>query len=612
MVALLALLTFGGEPADGATLAQRCASNKTKETCRKAACKLRCHATAAQRGTATDPFCLARCEGVFNSRFSRIESRGGCATLNDRAAIEAKVDAFVDDVSVELTGSPTGSLLTTTAARRCGASKVRATGRKDCAKLRCHARAKLRGTSVDPFCLQRAEAAFTRAFNLAESRGGCATTNDRAAIEAKVDAFVEDVAIELPSTVGSTTTTNPATTTTVVSTTSTLITLPTLPSTTTFTLPMITTTTLFGVTTTTVPTCAPIVTGQPISNTYQLLGIAGPRICHTNSSANKFGPCSSDLDCGGTLSGCTQTPWVSADGITLPFPVGINTTFTVSSAGSFPACNHVACVNCGNPSAVCPGVDNGCNGNGSCLGGGTPGSTGRTCCDQPNFTAPSFLIAALGACSRIDQKACGLGEVNTSNPQTGDNEVIKEGDTSDPGPDCIYDAGDPTQPCNTGAGGAGADTKGKIVRTIGDGSADPAGIHFRFVTPMLSTTWAADGQGCPTNATFDAGETLLTQLVLQAEPSSAGASARYVDMDADSCSFAGSGFSGPGPVDASAAATPQPYNGSSGPTNVAVGFALSGSFPLFDIGFVAVIPNGAATVQTSQSCSCTPVTGCPE
>src|SRR5207249_7930657 len=32
-------------------------------------------------------------------------------------------------------------------------------------------------------------------------------------------------------------------------------------------------------------TCEPIVAGQPIPNTYQLLGVPGPKICLTNSSS---------------------------------------------------------------------------------------------------------------------------------------------------------------------------------------------------------------------------------------------------------------------------------------------------------------------------------------
>jgi hypothetical protein len=41
--------------------------------------------------------------------------------------------------------------------------------------------------------------------------------------------------------------------------------------------------------------------------------------------------------------------------------------------------------------------------------------------------------------------------------------------------------------------------------------------------------------------------------------------------------------------------------------------ALSGSAPLNDIGFVAIVPNGAPTVVTpTQSCTCNATPGCPE
>jgi hypothetical protein len=256
MIVAILGLAFLVATADAATPAQRCAAGKTRETCRKSSCKLRCQARAAQRGTAADPFCLANCEGRYSARFDRIESRGGCATTNDKAAIEAKVDAFVDDVAVEVTGSPAGALLTTTAARRCAAAKIRAVAQKNCDKLRCHAQSKVRGTAPAPTCLSRAEARFNQRFNRAEARGGCATINDRAVLEAKVDAYVADVATELPTgvvtTTTATTTTGPSTSTSGAPTTSTLITLPT-----TSTLIVITTTTISIPGSTTTTTCCP-------------------------------------------------------------------------------------------------------------------------------------------------------------------------------------------------------------------------------------------------------------------------------------------------------------------------------------------------------------------
>jgi hypothetical protein len=90
---------------------------------------------------------------------------------------------------------------------RCAASKVRATRMKIAAKLACHERALTRSGSVDQACLAKAEAAFARAFARAEARGGCATTGDVGAMEAKVDSFIADVVSELPATTSTTTTT---------------------------------------------------------------------------------------------------------------------------------------------------------------------------------------------------------------------------------------------------------------------------------------------------------------------------------------------------------------------------------------------------------------------
>src|SRR5260370_29911057 len=111
-----------------------------------------------------------------------------------------------------------------------------------------------------------------------------------------------------------------------------------------------------------------------------------------------------------------------------------------------------------------------------------PKCVSASCCDQPALTVPTFFLSSLGTCVKVDQKTCGLGVVNSSNPQTGDNEVSKTGDTSDPGPDCIYGtADDPApKPCDTSAAGAGSDKAGKVGRTLGNSMPDAAGIQSRF------------------------------------------------------------------------------------------------------------------------------------
>src|SRR5439155_22532255 len=124
-------------------------------------------------------------------------------------------------------------------------------------------------------------------------------------------------------------------------------------TTTTPTRPTPTTTT--STTTTTAPLCTPIVVGQPIPNTYMLRGATGEKRCTTSSAANRFGTCISDAGCGNTAGACMSLPWVTADGQVMPFSTGTQTTFTVTTPGSFPTCEHSACLPCGNPTAPAPG-----------------------------------------------------------------------------------------------------------------------------------------------------------------------------------------------------------------------------------------------------------------
>ena len=430
-----------------------------------------------------------------------------------------------------------------------------------------------------------------------------------------------------------TTTTGGATTTTAIgSTTTTGIETTTttgIGTTTTTGIETTTTTSGGGTTTTTMggATCAPLVDdAQGIAGTYSLTAVGGPTLCQTNAQTNRFGPCSTEEDCGGTTGTtalCSTTPFATADGVVLPFPQGIKTTFTIAEEDTT-ACDHTACISCGNADGICPGIT-GC---GSTPGQPANGCLRNQCCDQPGFSIPTFLVPLLGGlCSRLDQYRCGFGAVNSSNPQTGDNEVTKTADTSDPGPDCEYGTPDDpaAKPCNTGGTGEGNDGAGKVVRTVGNGQPDVAGIHYRLAVPSVSTTWQ-DAQSpageCDQGSTFDDGELLVTQLVLNAEFTTAGATGSFADLNGDGCARAGAGFTnfnrnGPFTL-GSPPAMPQPYDASSCTPDsvcsvaVAAGVALTGGGPLFDVGFIAVLPNGPITRAPAESCSCTQSTGCPE
>jgi hypothetical protein len=372
-------------------------------------------------------------------------------------------------------------------------------------------------------------------------------------------------------------------------------------------------------------TCMPLVNdGQGIPGTYQMLAVPGPKLCQTNTpnSAKRFQPCNSEADCGGqegTTQFCTITTFATADGVVLPFGSGIKTVFTIAQDDPPPTCNHSACITCENPDAPCAGYP-GC--------AAAPGTCIRdTCCQNPGFTLPTFLVPLLGGlCGRLDQYRCGFGVVNSSNPQSGDNEVTKIGDTSDPGPDCEYGTADdpPAKVCNTSNTGAGHDLKGKVVRCVGDGVCDSAGIHYRMAVPSVATTWqdlqSPPGQ-CTQGSTFDPGEFLITQVILNAEFTTAGSTSSFADLNGDGCAVAGAGFTNlnkTGPFTlGSPPAKPQPYDSSTcgnGVCSVGVsgGPVFSGGSPLFDLGFVAVFTNGAMTRMPTQSCPCTQVQGCPE
>src|SRR4029077_13404618 len=104
--------------------------------------------------------------------------------------------------------------------------------------------------------------------------------------------------------------------------------------------------------------------------------------------------------------------------------------------------------------------------------------------------------------------------------------------------------------------------------------------------------------------TFDPGELLTTQVILNAEFTTAGATSSFADLNGDGCAVAGAGFTNfnrPGafPI-GSPPAMAQPYDSStcgSGVCSVAVagGPVFSGGAPLNDLGFMAVFTNGAMT-----------------
>jgi hypothetical protein len=197
-------------PAGSALAQNTCAGEKIKAAGKKATCKTGLEAKQASKGGTIDPAKVAKCEAKLSSTFAKNEGNGGCLTTGNAAAVEAKIDAFVADLDTELA---VGTL-----PNKCQGEKVKAAGKKAACKLNLEAKQASKGGTIDPAKVAKCEAKLSSAFAKQEAGGACHTTGDTAAIEAKVDAFVADVDVELsgPS----------VTTTTIVTTTTTTTTLP--------------------------------------------------------------------------------------------------------------------------------------------------------------------------------------------------------------------------------------------------------------------------------------------------------------------------------------------------------------------------------------------------
>jgi hypothetical protein len=117
-VAAVALVALLAATAVAAGPGERCAASKLRAAGQKAKSRFQCHARALLHGTSPEA-CLAKTESKLSSAWARIEARGGCATTNDVADVEARVDAFVDDLVAALPPTTTTTGTTTTPTSSC-------------------------------------------------------------------------------------------------------------------------------------------------------------------------------------------------------------------------------------------------------------------------------------------------------------------------------------------------------------------------------------------------------------------------------------------------------------------------------------------------------------
>jgi cysteine-rich repeat protein len=76
---------------------------------------------------------------------------------------------------------------------KCGATKMKAAGKKAAGRAGCYAKSLARAEPVDPACLAKADAKFTTAYQKADAKGPCLTTNDAPQIEDMIDACTANI-----------------------------------------------------------------------------------------------------------------------------------------------------------------------------------------------------------------------------------------------------------------------------------------------------------------------------------------------------------------------------------------------------------------------------------
>jgi len=173
---LLLVLAVSASTAMADLAADRCGGSKEKAAGRYGSKVINCHASAALKGESVDPVCTTKAFTSLSKAFAAAQSKGGCETTGDAAAVGASVTADMEAVAAAL--APGVDL----AARRCASTKMKASGKHYAGLLMCYAKGAARSEGPDSVCLTKATTKLTTQFSKAEAKGGCTTTADSTAI----------------------------------------------------------------------------------------------------------------------------------------------------------------------------------------------------------------------------------------------------------------------------------------------------------------------------------------------------------------------------------------------------------------------------------------------
>ena len=189
----------------------KCAAKKEKCVNNRVSYLLKCHVSAELKALGPpDAYCVDKADykwdgGITPTRgcFERLELPGHCFTEDDTGSIGTKVDAFVNDVVLQLDPSYPGPVFD-----RCSAAKKKCVMKFATNLLKCRAKYEAKNVPIDPVCVQKATDKFDGGFD--PSRGcferlelkfaptvPCTTTDDTSALATTVNDFVQDVACDL-------------------------------------------------------------------------------------------------------------------------------------------------------------------------------------------------------------------------------------------------------------------------------------------------------------------------------------------------------------------------------------------------------------------------------
>jgi hypothetical protein len=158
------------------------------------------------------------------------------------------------------------------------------------------------------------------------------------------------------------------------------------------------------------------------------------------------------------------------------------------------------------------------------------------------FSSPNFCVPALGFTVSVTQTACGIGKVDSNG---GSDFTISEiADTSDSSPTCNL----PNPGCPPGPPVFAKDASSRVDVTVGDGVVDTctSGTANSLVTvPVHTKSWSDTSGGtfgmCPGNGVLNPGDVVVAEFDQILDFTSDTASAKWMDIDGDGCSIAGSG-----------------------------------------------------------------------